>query len=149
MDPDLVAGAEYKYCIQAIDRAGNYGVKTAQLSIKVGEASQEIGTDGGTVKFDNCEITLAKDALNAQYRIIMKQTSEVLPDNEYGTKTGPAYSFTLVNQSGEEVTEEFNEPVILTVNYASFQISEFIGITKTASTGRGLTIAKMMWRLKP
>ena len=128
VDPDLVSGADYSYTIQAIDRAGNYSVKTDQLRIKVGETAQEIGSNGGAVKFDNCEITLVKDAISEPGRIILRQTSEALPENEYGIKMGPAYSFTLLDQSGKEVTEAFNKPALLTVSYAEFAIPEGFGV---------------------
>ncbi|NLW46279.1 MAG: hypothetical protein GXY86_02915, partial [Firmicutes bacterium] len=124
IDPDLVSGAEYIYSLQAIDRAGNYSFKTIQIKVKAGEVSQEIGTEGGTVKFDNCELVIAEGAVLEQGRIVIKESNAALPENEFAVKTGPVYNFTFFNQSGEEVPIEFEEMVDLKINYADLKLSE-------------------------
>ena len=122
LDSDVSSGVSYSYTIQAIDRAGNYSTATAKLTAATGDTTQAIDSQGGTVKFDNCTLTLPESAITTAGRIVMQQTSETLPDNVYGTKTGSAYSFTLLDSSGAEVETEFTELPTLTISYADMEI---------------------------
>ncbi|TCL54575.1 RHS repeat-associated protein [Hydrogenispora ethanolica] len=123
VDQEVVAGARYTYAIQARDHGGNYSQDTATITVTVGVNSQTITPDGGTAKFDNCELTVSEGAIPAQSQIVVRQTSAALPDNSlYATQISPAYSFTLQDQSGAELETHFAGPVTLTIHYGDLQL---------------------------
>ena len=124
IDYDVTSGAKYTYTLKALDHAGNYSPATEAVTVTVGVTSQQISSEGGTVKFDNCVLTLDEGAITKQGQIIVKQTTEDLPDNDFATKTGTPYSFVLLDQEGREVTARFNKQVILTISYADMQLPQ-------------------------
>jgi RHS repeat-associated protein len=121
-DSDVSLGNSYFYIVQAIDRAENYSPATARLSTAVGGTTQTIDSQGGIAKFDNCILTLPKGAITISGRVVMEQTSETLPDNNYGTKVGSAYSFNLLDSSGKKIETNFAELVTLQICYADMEI---------------------------
>ena len=123
-DSDVATGGSYSYTVQAIDRAGNYSAATAKLTAGVGQATQAVNNQGGTVKFDNCSLTIPAGAVTASGQIVMKKTEEALPANVYGIKLGTAYSFALLDFSGIEVETKFDSLVTLTVSYADMTLPE-------------------------
>jgi RHS repeat-associated protein len=124
VDNDVTSGSSYTYTVQAIDRAGNYSAATVKLTAAAGKTTQTIDNQGGTVKFDDCTLTLPAGAITTSGQVVMKKTDETLPDNNYGTKVGRAYSFSMVDSSGKEVEAKFNDLVTLTVSYADMTIPD-------------------------
>ena len=122
VDSDVATGGSYSYTVQAIDRAGNYSAATAKLTAGVGQTTQAMDSQGGTVKFDNCSLEIPAGAVMASGQIVMKKTEEALPANDFGTKVGTAYTFALVDASGKEVETQFEDLVSLTISYADMTI---------------------------
>ncbi len=122
IDGDVTDGAIYNYSLQALDHGGNYSVATTAMAVTVGLVAQNVDKNGGTVKFDNCQLNLAENSISIAGQIVIKQTSASLPDNEYAAKTGPVYSFTLLDQAGREIEAKFDEPATLTISYADMNI---------------------------
>lgn len=147
-DREVSGGVQYTYTLQAIDRAGNVGSATTPDTVTAGITVKPMSSAGGTVKFDNCAVTFAANALaapqtsgnmrmnapmgqtmmnaaetpSAEYQVVMQEETISLPENEFGLKLGSAYRFSLVDQGGQPVETEFTEPVTLTVSYADMQI---------------------------
>ncbi|MCL6590872.1 MAG: hypothetical protein K6U80_13090, partial [Firmicutes bacterium] len=123
LDEAVVDGATYTYTIKAIDRAGNYSGATQAATVKAGITIETVTDDGATVKFDNCTVTFAKDAVSGDNQVVIQQETAVLPVNNYAVPVGAAYSLKLLDQAtGQERPVKFEQPVTLTVNYARMQI---------------------------
>lgn len=124
IDQDVTSGTDYTYTLQALDRGGNFSEVTAAIKVTVGIANKSIDTDGGTVKFDACELVFPKKALTGQGRVVVREFKAALPENPYATKIGPAFSFTMLDQTGQEIEAKFNKPVALTMSYADMAIPD-------------------------
>ncbi|NLY76454.1 MAG: hypothetical protein GX075_14365, partial [Firmicutes bacterium] len=111
----------YTYSIQAIDHVGNIGPATLSLTAKTGRVSEEVGSEGGTIKFDNVTITIPQGAIPTSGQVVIEK-AENLPDNIYATKVGPAYSFTLLDKQGKKMTAKFEELVYLELSYADLTL---------------------------
>jgi RHS repeat-associated protein len=123
IDQEVTPGADYAYTLQAIDHGGNRGAVTGELTVKVGIATREVSSPGGTVKFDRCEVSLPEGALAETGQIRVREETATLPENEFAIPASPTYNFSLLDQAGREVPATFAEPVTLTVSYADLQIT--------------------------
>ncbi len=120
-DEEVTPGLNYTYAIQSIDHAGNIGTSTASLTVKVGSIIETVNPSGGTVKFDNAELTFPEGVLSASNQVRIEEAG-ILPDNRYATKVGPAYRFTLLDGQGKKVQAKFDEPVSLKISYAGLNL---------------------------
>src|SRR5690606_30843818 len=72
----------YTYSIRAIDRAGNCSDFTESLMAQLGTASETFGKDGGTIKFEGCEIVIGEKILEEEsYSVVISEAKEDLPEN--------------------------------------------------------------------
>jgi RHS repeat-associated protein len=114
VEPDL----QYSYGLAAIDRAGNLSATTAAIAVTVGIAAKPVDSNGGTVKFDLCEIAIDKDAFSESYQVEAQQYTIPVPVNEFATAVGSRYDFTIKDANGQEIHPIFESPVILKISYA-------------------------------
>ena len=124
IDKEVTPGDSYTYTLQARDRAGNYGQATGGLTVTVEAVTKGIDSNGGTVKFDACELIIPKGALEDPSYIRIEEADSVLPDNIYATELGPVYNLTLLDQTGREVETDFKELVTLKIDYIDLELPE-------------------------
>jgi RHS repeat-associated protein len=121
IDQDVTPGVSYIYTLQALDHGGNYSQSTQPIAATVGIASKAVDTNGGTVKFDTCTITLPSGTLTDSYTVVIKQ-GDPAPANQYAAGVSPMYSFSLQDQTGATIPTQFNQPVTLQISYQNMTI---------------------------
>jgi len=123
-DTEVEPGTEYSYSFAAIDHAGNISSNTASIQVKVGVAVQTVDTEAAVVKFENCQLTLAEEALAEPGKVIIEKSNELFPASDFATPVDVTYSIILQNQAGQEIEALFCEPVSFQVSYHEIQLPE-------------------------
>lgn len=117
IDEEVNAGTEYTYVVQAYDLAGNYGKDTAPITVKIGTISNPVNENGGTAKFDFCEVILDKGVLSEAAQLVIEESSGISYNNPFAVPVSSSYSITLRNQANQELEAKLKKPALLNINY--------------------------------
>ena len=124
VDNEVHPGTEYRYTLYAIDWANNYSEPAAPVTARLGITEKPVAETGGVVKFDICTVTIPEGALSAPGRVVIEEFTAETVEDPYAEPISPVYSFTLLDETGNEIAEDFDAPVTLSFSYADLALPE-------------------------